>query len=114
MRRLCGKNGTEIRADSTVAIRIRVTKGLDIPIAGKPEQVVNPSAPVSQVALTGLDYPGLKPRLMVAEGDPVTPRQALFVDKRDPAVQYCAPGRGSVIAINRGPRRVLHSVVVGL
>ena len=40
--------------------------------------------------------------------------QALFVDKRDPAVQYCAPGRGTVIAINRGPRRVLHSVVVGL
>jgi Na+-transporting NADH:ubiquinone oxidoreductase subunit A len=114
MRRLTGKDGTGIWASSTVAIQIRVTKGLDIPIAGEPEQSVNSSAPVSKVALTGLDYPGLKPRLLVAEGDPVTPQQALFIDKRDPAVQYCAPGRGTVIAINRGPRRVLHSVVVGL
>ena len=109
-----GKNGTGIRAGSTVAVRIRVTKGLNIPIGGEPEQAVNPSAPVSRVALIGLDYPGLKPRLLVAEGDPVTPKQALFVDKRDPAVHYCAPGRGTVVAINRGPRRVLHSVVVGL
>lgn len=106
--------GTRVQADSKVAIRIRVTKGLDIPIAGEPEQVLHSSKPVSQVALTGLDYPGLKPRLLVAEGDQVTPQQALFIDKRDPAVQYCAPGRGIVVAINRGPRRVLHSVVIGL
>jgi Na+-transporting NADH:ubiquinone oxidoreductase subunit A len=95
-------------------MRIQITRGLDIPLAGEPEQTIYPAAPVSRVALCGLDYAGLKPRLQVAEGDQVGPLQALFVDKRDPAVQYCAPGRGTVVAINRGTRRVLQSVVVEL
>jgi Na+-transporting NADH:ubiquinone oxidoreductase subunit A len=38
----------------------------------------------------------------------------LFVDKRDPQVQYCSPGQGTVTAINRGARRVLESVVMRL
>jgi Na+-transporting NADH:ubiquinone oxidoreductase subunit A len=40
--------------------------------------------------------------------------QPLFVNKRDPAVQYCSPGRGTVATINRGARRALESVVVRL
>jgi Na+-transporting NADH:ubiquinone oxidoreductase subunit A len=95
-------------------MRIQITRGLDIPLAGEPQQTIHPAAPVTRIALCGLDYAGLKPRLQVAEGDRVGPLQALFVDKRDPAVSYCAPGRGTVVAINRGSRRVLQSVVVEL
>jgi Na+-transporting NADH:ubiquinone oxidoreductase subunit A len=94
--------------------RIRIRKGLNIPIAGEPEQLVHPAAAVSHVALCGPDYAGLKPRLMVAEGDRVEAGQTLFVDKRDSAVLYCTPGAGTVAAINRGVRRVLESVVVRL
>jgi len=95
-------------------MRINITRGLDIPLAGEPEQVIHPAQQVTQVALCGLDYAGLKPRLLVTEGDKVGPLQPLFIDKRDPAVKYCAPGRGTVVAINRGSRRVLHTVVVTL
>ncbi|MBT8047947.1 MAG: Na(+)-translocating NADH-quinone reductase subunit A [Xanthomonadales bacterium] len=95
-------------------MQISITRGLDIPLAGEPEQSVKASPPIQHVALCGLDYVGIKPRLQVAEGDKVGPLQALFVDKRDPAVQYCAPGRGTVVSINRGARRVLHSVVLEL
>ena len=100
--------------NSNTARRIHISRGLDIPLAGEPEQSVHPAAPVRQIALCGLDYTGLKPRLQVAEGDRVGPLQALFLDKRDPDVQYCAPGRGKVVAINRGARRALQSVVVEL
>jgi Na+-transporting NADH:ubiquinone oxidoreductase subunit A len=95
-------------------MRIQITRGLDIPLAGEPEQSILSKALIRQVALCGPDYAGLKPRLQVAEGDKVGPLQPLFIDKRDPAVQYCAPGRGTVISINRGARRVLQSVVVEL
>ena len=47
-------------------------------------------------------------------GDRVGLGQPLFVDKRDPQVQYCSPGQGTVTAINRGARRVLESVVIRL
>lgn len=93
---------------------IRIRKGFDVPIAGEPDQVVFPGAPVRHVALCGVDYVGLRPRLLVAVGDAVGLGQPLWEDKRDPAVCYPSPGRGVVTAINRGARRVLESVVVSL
>jgi len=97
-----------------VSIRIRIRKGLDIPIAGEPQQSVHPGPRIRHVALCGPDYIGLKPRLLVAQGEPVALGQPLFIDKRDPAVKYVSPGRGTVTAINRGVRRALDSVVVRL
>jgi Na+-transporting NADH:ubiquinone oxidoreductase subunit A len=52
--------------------------------------------------------------LLVAEGDKVVRGQPLFVDKRDPGISYCSPGQGIITTINRGPRRVLDSIVVRL
>jgi len=94
--------------------RIRIRKGLNIPIAGEPEQSVHPGPALQHLALCGSDYPGLKPKLLVSVGDRVGLGQPLFVDKRDPQVPYCSPGQGTVTAINRGARRVLESVVVRL
>jgi len=94
--------------------RIRIRKGLDIPISGSPEQLIHPGPAIRQVALSGLDYPGLKPRLLVAQGDPVGLGQPLFIDKRDPVVQYTSPGQGKIIAINRGARRSLETIVIRL
>jgi Na+-transporting NADH:ubiquinone oxidoreductase subunit A len=93
-------------------MQIRTTKGLNIPISGEPEQVVHPGPAIKNLALCGPDYVGLKPRLLVSEGDPVGLGQPLFLDKRDPEVNYCSPGNGTVVAINRGARRALESVVV--
>lgn len=93
---------------------IRIRKGFDVPIEGEPEQVVYPGAPVRHVALCGVDYVGVRPRLLVEVGDAVGLGQPLWEDKQDPEVCYPSPGRGVVRAINRGPRRVLESVVVSL
>jgi len=93
---------------------IRIRKGLDVPVAGEPEQVVYPGPGVRHVALCGVDYIGLRPRLLVDVGDAVGLGQPLWEDKRDPGVCYGSPGRGTVVAVNRGARRVLESVVVRL
>jgi Na+-transporting NADH:ubiquinone oxidoreductase subunit A len=93
---------------------IHIRKGFDVPVEGEPEQVVYPGAPVRHVALCGVDYIGLRPRLLVEVGDAVGLGQPLWLDKRDPAVCYPSPGQGVVTAINRGARRVLESVVVSL
>jgi Na+-transporting NADH:ubiquinone oxidoreductase subunit A len=97
-----------------MAASIRIKNGLNVPVKGEPEQSVYPGPGIRQVALCGPDYPGLKPRLLISEGDAVGLGQPLFCDKRDPAVSYASPGKGKVIAINRGARRVLESVVVRL
>ncbi len=90
---------------------IRIKKGLDLPISGQPRQVVDPK-PVDSVAVLGADCPGLRPALMVAEGDRVKRGQALFTDKHAPGVLFTAPAGGRVTAILRGERRALLAVVI--
>ena len=93
---------------------IDISKGLNLPLNGAPEGAIEPGRDVSSVALLGRDYVGLKPRMVVREGDEVSLGDTLFVDKRDAAVAYTAPGSGTVAAINRGERRALLSVVIQL
>ncbi len=95
-------------------MQIKINKGLDVPISGKPELTLSDANPVSSVGLVGWDTPGLKPKMAVAAGDRVQLGQTLFIDKRNPEVCYTAPGSGVVSAINRGERRVLNSVVIEL
>ena len=95
-------------------MRIKIKKGLDVPMAGQPELTITDGNDVSTVGLVGWDTPGLKPRMAVAEGDRVKLGQVLFIDKRNPDVHYTAPGSGTVLAVNRGERRVLNSVVIQL
>ena len=94
--------------------RIKLRKGLDLRLAGEPEQRVDAGARVSSVAVIGPDYVGLKPSMSVEEGDRVKLGQALFEDKKNPGVIVTAPAAGTVRAINRGARRALQSVVIDI
>ncbi|WP_369983753.1 Na(+)-translocating NADH-quinone reductase subunit A [Thalassolituus sp.] len=91
---------------------INIKKGLDLPITGSPEQAISDAAKVTQVAVVGPDYVGMKPTMAVQEGDRVKKGQVVFTDKKTEGVQYTAPAAGVVKAINRGERRVLLSVVI--
>jgi Na+-transporting NADH:ubiquinone oxidoreductase subunit A len=91
---------------------IKVRRGLDLPIAGAPEQVVQDGPVISQVAVIGSDYPGMKPTMAVREGDSVTRGQVLFSDKKNPGVVFTAPAAGKVVAVNRGERRLFQSLVI--
>ncbi|RLC98982.1 MAG: NADH:ubiquinone reductase (Na(+)-transporting) subunit A [Chloroflexi bacterium] len=91
-----------------------IKKGLDIPISGLPEQQISNANTINSVALLGNDYQGMKPTMLVEEGDRVKLGQALFNDKKNPEVQFISPGAGFVKKINRGARRVLQSVIIEL
>ncbi|MEW4452462.1 Na(+)-translocating NADH-quinone reductase subunit A [Bremerella sp. JC817] len=92
--------------------RITISKGLDLPIAGKPKQSVEEIADVRKVALLGRDYIGMKPTMLVTEGDKVKLGQPLFEDKKTPGVLYTSPVAGKVVEVNRGAKRKFISVVV--
>ena len=91
---------------------IKIKRGLDLPITGAPEQTIDDGNLVSQVAVLGADYVGMKPTMAVKVGDRVKLGQVLFSDKKTPGVNYTAPAAGTVSAINRGAQRVLQSVVI--
>lgn len=95
-------------------MRIRIRRGLDLPIQGEPEQVVEPARPVASVAVLGRDYLDLRPSMQVQEGDRVRLGQPLFSDRRRPGVTVTSPGAGVVTTVRRGARRVLQSVIITL
>ncbi|MFS1526084.1 Na(+)-translocating NADH-quinone reductase subunit A [Microbulbifer sp. 2304DJ12-6] len=92
----------------------KIRRGLDLPISGAPEQVIHDGPALKTVAVLGPDYHGMKPTMAVAEGDRVKLGQLLFSDKKTEGVRYTAPAAGRVVAINRGARRVLQSVVIAV
>ena len=91
---------------------IRIKKGLNIPINGSPTEEIVDSTRSRSVAILGNDYIGMKPTMLVEEGDRVKLGQALFEDKKNPGVIFTSPAGGKVESINRGDRRVLQSVVI--
>lgn len=91
---------------------IKIKKGLDLPIAGLPEQQIHDGPAIPFVALLGEEYVGMRPSMLVQEGDKVLKGQPLFEDKKNPGVLFTAPASGTVTTINRGERRVLQSLVI--
>ncbi|EMH6518093.1 Na(+)-translocating NADH-quinone reductase subunit A [Raoultella planticola] len=91
---------------------IKITKGLNLPIAGMPSQQKTSQVAVKRVALLGEEYVGMRPSMAVREGDRVQKGQILFEDKKNPGVCFTAPAAGVISAIHRGERRVLQSIVI--
>lgn len=92
----------------------KIEKGLDLPISGKPLQVIRGKSHCTRVAVMADDFPGMKPRMHVEEGAPVKRGQVLFEDRKQPGVLHTAPGAGRILAIHRGAKRALQAVVIDL
>lgn len=91
---------------------IKIKRGLDLPIAGAPRQVIGDGPVIRSVAVLGGDYPGMKPTMEVREGDTVSKGQVIFTDKKTPGVKYTAPAGGVIKGVHRGHKRVLLSVEI--
>ena len=66
--------------------KIKIKKGLDLPLNGSPKQEISKTILTKKVALLGDDYVGMKPTMLVAVGDVVKKGQLLFTDKKTPGV----------------------------
>ncbi len=92
----------------------RTRTGIDLPITGSPEAIVEDARQVARVAVLAHDFVGLKPTMKVGVGDSVQRGQVLFEDKKTPGVLHTSPADGKVVGVHRGDRRALQSVVVEL
>ncbi len=90
----------------------KLKKGLDLPVKGAPSQEIGSGNQIQTAAVVAADYIGLKPRLLVQEGDVVAAGAPLFFHKDSPEVMITSPVTGRVKAVNRGARRVLVSVEI--
>lgn len=89
---------------------IKISKGLDLPISGAPLNIVSDEPKVSSVAVLSNDFVGMKPTMLVKEGDSVKAGQKIFEDKKNIGVFYTSPCGGTVRNINRGDKRKFLSI----
>ncbi len=89
-----------------------VRNGLDLPILGAPEAMVDGHLSASVYAVRPSDFRGLAPKLAVKEGDRVLAGDILFTDKANPQIAIASPVSGEVARIERGDKRKILAVVV--
>lgn len=91
---------------------IRLRKGLDINLKGKAVKRMVTVKRSDENAVVPDDFVGVKPKVMVHEGDRVKAGDVLFVNKNHPSVKFSSPVSGIVSAIERGERRKVLCVKV--
>lgn len=90
----------------------KITKGLDIPISGDPNQKIHEAKRVKKCGIVCFDYHGMKPTILVNVGDKVSLGQPIIRDKKDEQIAITSPVSGIITEINRGEKRVLQSIVI--
>ncbi len=95
-----------------MANRIKIKKGLQIPLMGVAEETVRGSIQSEYVKLCPEDFPGITPKVAARVDDRVKAGSALFYDKEHPEITFASPVSGVVTAIERGEkRRILNFTV---
>ncbi|MBL9079055.1 MAG: Na(+)-translocating NADH-quinone reductase subunit A [Planctomycetes bacterium] len=89
-----------------------ISKGFDLRLAGRPEAKLQAAPEPATVALETAEFPGIKPKALVKEGDAVVTGQPLFLDKVDRDVVWCSPATGKVAKLEFGERRFLLRAVI--
>ena len=91
---------------------IKLKKGLDINLKGKAAAKVSPANASKVYGLVPDAFWGMKPKVVVKEGDEVKAGDALFVNKLHPEMKFVSPVAGKVVLVERGERRKVLSVQV--
>ena len=92
--------------------KIKMKGGLDVPLHGsvKSNNLDNTNTQFSAVLAD--DYFGLKPKILVKEGDHVSQGDPILADKTNPGFTINSPVNGHIHEINRGEKRALVSIVI--
>ena len=92
-----------------MANRIKIKKGLQIPLLGDAEEILRGSVTSEYVRICPEDFHGITPKLAVKIDDTVKAGTPLFFDKNYPGMFFASPVSGVVTNIERGvKRRILY------
>ncbi len=92
---------------------IKLKKGFNINLAGKPQNKILDIEQPETFALKPTDFIGIsRPKLLIHEGDNVKAGSPLLFDKTTEGVMYTSPVSGEVVEIKRGEKRKLLEIKI--
>ncbi len=89
---------------------IKIKRGKDISLDGKPTTEVYVVSAPSTYAMKPTDFKGLVPKLMVKQGDEVKAGDCLFADKKNSEICFTSPVSGEIAEVVRGERRAIQEI----
>ena len=95
-----------------MAEKIRIKKGLDIPLGGAPSEEITQDTKSRLFAIYPDDFPGPTWKAVVKPEDHVEAGAPLLVDKSTGKVFLVSPVEGEVKEVNRGERRHINYISV--
>ncbi|MDX1666922.1 MAG: Na(+)-translocating NADH-quinone reductase subunit A [Saprospiraceae bacterium] len=98
--------------DDKVVRKLR--RGHDITLEGATEKSAPDDVEVTTYAVQPPNFIGIMPipKVLVESGDEVKAGDPIFFDKKSPDIKYVAPVSGEIVAINRGAKRAITSIVI--
>ena len=93
---------------------IKIRKGHNLQISGLPDNIIQEQIHSETVAILPTDFRGVKPKLIVKEGDDVKIGSPLFFNKSNPNIKWGSPACGTVKTIEYGPRRIIQKIKIQL
>jgi len=91
---------------------IKTKRGLNIPINGRPAEMIGNASLPKEFALIPDNFTGITPKMLLKAGDPVKAGTPVFYEKQFPEMNFVSPVSGVVRAVNRGERRKIMSIII--
>lgn len=93
-------------------VKLKVKKGLDVPLKGKPLLIEEKVATPKQISLNLNLFEEIKFKLLRNVGDQVTIGEPLLENKMIPGQYFVSPAAGTIKEIRRGEKRRLTDIVI--
>ena len=91
---------------------VKIKRGMDIPLEGKPSTHVHAISSSTTFAIKPTDFKGLVPKLSIKQGEEVRVGDCLFTDKKNDRICFTSPVSGEVAEIVRGDRRAITAIKI--
>ena len=91
---------------------IRLREGLELRVAGRPDQSIRTTLETGRVGWQAEDLPGIRPRFLVEVGDQVRIGDPVLVDRARTGIVFSAPAAGRIVALETGPRRMFQRMEI--
>ncbi len=91
---------------------IKIKKGLDIKLVGEADKTVENAIKSNFCTIRPEDFHSVIPKLVAKEGATLQAGDVIFYDKSNENVKFVSPVSGTVVEVQRGPKRRVDAVKI--
>ena len=93
-------------------MNLKLSKGHNFKLSNHPVKEISDLENSKKIAIHPLEFPYIKPKLLIKDSETVNVGTPLFIDKLNPDVKFVSSVSGEVQEIVYGDRRSIQSIII--